>query len=68
MKRTSWREFSANVKEARTPSESDFETVFLSIVITGRVKTVSIGLSVILQSDSENVPCYYLYFLKKLPR
>ena len=67
MKRTSWREFSASVKEAMTQNESDFVTVSLSI-IRGREKTVSIGLSVILQSDSENGPCYYLYFLKMLLR
>ena len=67
MKRTSWREFSASVKEAMTQNESDSATVSLSI-IRGREKTVSIGLSVILQSDSENGPCYYLDFLKKLLR
>ena len=67
MKRTSWREFSASVKEAMTQNESDSATVSLSI-IRGREKTVSIGLSVILQSDSENGPCYYLYFLKMLLR
>ena len=61
------REFSANVKEAMTQNESDSATVSLSI-IRGREKTVSIGLSVILQSDSENGPCYYLGFLKMLLR